>query len=153
MSGDEEGASNNELLLVAAKQDSEEILDEIFSEPSTYDINYSDGIGNTALHYAAKFGSLSVIEKLLTQPGIKIDQKNRLEGNTPLHQAVEYKDDPSVSYEIVKLLIDHGADPRILNKNKQTPKQLVDLDNQELKNLLQQATLALQMQVMQVTNK
>ncbi|CAJ0839938.1 16404_t:CDS:2 [Entrophospora sp. SA101] len=129
MSGDEEGASNNELLLVAAKQDSEEILDEIFSESSTYDINYSDGIGNTALHYASKFGSLSVIEKLLNQPGIKIDQKNRLEGNTPLHQAVEYKDDPSVSYEIV------------------------DLDNQELKNLLQQATLALQMQVMQVTNK
>ncbi|CAJ0897623.1 128_t:CDS:2, partial [Entrophospora sp. SA101] len=121
MSGDEEGASNNELLLVAAKQDSEEILDEIFSESSTYDINYSDGIGNTALHYASKFGSLSVIEKLLNQPGIKIDQKNRLEGNTPLHQAVEYKDDPSVSYEIV------------------------DLDNQELKNLLQQATLALQM--------
>ncbi|CAG8490156.1 227_t:CDS:2 [Acaulospora colombiana] len=97
---DEEGASNNELLLVAAKQDSEEILEDIFTQPGTYDINYADGIGNTALHYAAQHGSLTAVELLLQQHGINIDAQNRLERETPLHKAVQYADDPSVAYEI-----------------------------------------------------
>jgi len=42
----------DELLLVSAKQDNEEILEDIFKQPGTYDINYRDSIKNTALHYA-----------------------------------------------------------------------------------------------------
>ncbi|CAG8683720.1 7560_t:CDS:2, partial [Dentiscutata heterogama] len=139
---DDEGASNNELLLAAAKQDSEDILEDIFSQPGSYDINYSDSIGNTALHYAAKCGSLTAVDLLLQQENINVDAQNRLELETPLHLAVRYTDDPSVALEIVQLLIDNGADPRIQNKNKQRPIQLVDSGNQELKNLLQKATLA-----------
>ncbi|CAG8441365.1 11211_t:CDS:2 [Acaulospora morrowiae] len=135
---DDEGASNNELLLVAAKQDSEDILEDIFNQPGTFDINYTDSIGNTALHYAAQYGSLTAVELLLGQSGINVDAQNRLERDTPLHKAVQYKDDPAVAYEIVKLLIDEGSDPR------QRPVQLVDSGNQELKDLLQKATLALQ---------
>ncbi|RGB43941.1 ankyrin repeat-containing domain protein [Rhizophagus diaphanus] len=141
---DSEGATNNELLLVAAKQDSEDILEDIFSQPGTYDINHSDAIGNTALHYAAQFGSLTAAELLLQQPNIKVNLQNKLELDTPLHKAVQYKDDPSVALEIAKLLIKHGADPTKQNKNKQKPQQLVDSGNQELKNLLQKAALALQ---------
>ncbi|CAB4406814.1 unnamed protein product [Rhizophagus irregularis] len=141
---DSEGATNNELLLVAAKQDSEDILEDIFSQPGTYDINHSDAIGNTALHYAAHFGSLTAAELLLQQPNIKVNLQNKLELDTPLHKAVQYKDDPSVALEIAKLLIKHGADPTKQNKNKQKPQQLVDSGNQELKNLLQKAALALQ---------
>jgi ankyrin repeat protein len=141
---DSEGATNNELLLVAAKQDSDDILEEIFSQAGTYDINYNDAIGNTALHYAAQFGSLTAVELLLTQPNINVNLQNKLELDTPLHKAVQYKDDPSVTLEIVKLLINHGADPTKQNKIKQKPQQLVDPGNQELKNLLQKAALALQ---------
>ncbi|CAI2176710.1 16138_t:CDS:2 [Funneliformis geosporum] len=141
---DSEGATNNELLLVAAKQDSEDILEDIFSQPNTYDINYSDAVGNTALHYAAQFGSFTAIELLLEQPNIQVNLPNKLEYDTPLHKAVQYKDDPSVVLEIVKLLIKHGADPTKLNKNRQKPQQLVDPKNTELKNLLQKAALALQ---------
>ncbi|CAG8521663.1 3566_t:CDS:2 [Diversispora eburnea] len=141
---EEDGATNNELLLVAAKQDSEDILEDIFTQPDTYDINYADSIGNTALHYAAQYGSLSALELILQQPNVNIDARNRLLQETPLHKAVQYTDDPSVSYEIVQLLIDYGADPRIQNKNRQTPIRLVDSGNQELKSLLQKATLALQ---------
>ncbi|CAG8621190.1 13363_t:CDS:2 [Gigaspora margarita] len=142
---DSEGANNNELLLVAAKQDSEDILEDIFSQPGSYDINYSDSVGNTALHYAAQRGSLTVADLLLQQENIVVNAQNRLELETPLHMAVQYTDDPSVALEIVQLLINNGADPRIQNKNKQRPIQLVVPDNQELKSLLQKATLALQM--------
>ncbi|KAG9303600.1 hypothetical protein G9A89_018496 [Geosiphon pyriformis] len=141
---DNEGASNNELLLVAAKQDSEDILEDIFSQPDTYNINHVDSIGNAALHYAAQFGSLTAIQLLLQQPNIKLDLQNRLERDTPLHKAVQYLDDPSVALEIVKLLIDAGADPTIQNKNRQRPENLVHPGNQELKKLLQQASMALQ---------
>ncbi|CAG8770853.1 35132_t:CDS:2, partial [Racocetra persica] len=134
-----------ELLLMAAKQDSEDILEDIFSQPDSYDINYSDSVGNTALHYAAQRGSLAAVDLLLQQEDINIDAQNRLELETPLHMAVKYTDDPSVAFEIVQLLVNNGADPRIQNKNKQRPIQLVDSNNQELRNLLQKATLALQM--------
>ncbi|CAG8619097.1 9430_t:CDS:2, partial [Paraglomus occultum] len=128
-----------ELLLAAAKQDNDEILEEIFSQPGSYEINYTDSIGNTALHYAAQFGSLTAIRLLLEQENIKVNSQNRLEGDTPLHKAVQYTDDPSVAFAVVETLLDAGADPRILNKNKQRPVQLVDTGNEELKNLLRQA--------------
>ncbi|CAG8561429.1 7223_t:CDS:2 [Racocetra fulgida] len=74
----------------------------------------------------AQRGSLAAVDLLLQQEDINIDAQNRLELETPLHMAVKYTDDPS-------------------NKNKQRPIQLVDSNNQELRNLLQKATLALQM--------
>jgi hypothetical protein len=42
----------DELLLAGAKQDNEDIIEDIFKQPGTYDINYRDSIKNTALHYA-----------------------------------------------------------------------------------------------------
>ncbi|CAG8496167.1 5447_t:CDS:2 [Ambispora gerdemannii] len=140
---DDEGASNNELLIVAAKQDSEDILEDIFSQPETYDINHVDSVGNTALHYAAQFGSLTAAELLLKQPNIKLDIANKLEGDTPLHKAVQYED-ANVSLEIVKLLIEAGADTTKRNKNRQKPEDLVKPDSQQLKTLLQKASMALQ---------
>ncbi|CAG8547841.1 6185_t:CDS:2 [Ambispora leptoticha] len=149
---DDEGASNNELLLMAAKQDSEDILEDIFSQPGTYEINYVDSIGNTALHYAAQFGSLSAVELLLKQPNIKLDIANKLEGDTPLHKAVQYED-ANVSLQIVRLLIEAGADPLKRNKNRQKPENLVQPDSQQLKSLLQQASMALQVDARDIADE
>ncbi|KAK9765800.1 hypothetical protein K7432_005587 [Basidiobolus ranarum] len=144
MSGDE-GASCDELILAACKNDHLDMLEDVLNQPGTFNINCVDSLGNTGLHYAAKFGALSCIASLLQQPEIQVDKQNRISFDTPLHMAVTYKDDPSVTLEIVQLLIEHDADPRILNKQRQKPVDMVDRGFQELRSLLQQAELAINM--------
>jgi len=46
-----DGCVPDERLLAAAREDNEELLLEVFDE-GKFDINYQDGLGNTALHYA-----------------------------------------------------------------------------------------------------
>lgn len=84
--------STDERLLHAAKQDDENLLDEVFEEAdkvgesgTPFDINYKDGLGNTALHYAVKNTSISVLDGLLTFDNADVDPQNRIEGDTPLH--------------------------------------------------------------------
>ncbi|KAF0543769.1 ankyrin [Gigaspora margarita] len=67
--------------------------EDIFSQPVSYDINYTGSIGNTALHYAAQRG-------FLTAAIYSYNAQNSHELETPLHMAVQYTDDPSVTLEI-----------------------------------------------------
>ena len=48
------------------------------------------------------------------------------EGNTPLHLAVKYK--PAELREMLLLLLDIGADPKLENKNGQTPLDSCETD-------------------------
>ncbi|KAH8550319.1 ankyrin repeat-containing domain protein [Umbelopsis sp. PMI_123] len=139
----DEGASNNELLLAACKNDQDDMLADIFKEGS-YDINFRDGAGNTAAHYAAKHGSLDCLEMLVKHDSIDLDIKNTLEGDTPLHKAVEFDDDPDVAIAMVEILLEAEADPRIKNRNQLTPIQLVNPNNVEMKNLLDSALVSYQ---------
>lgn len=68
-----------------------ELFQEIVSR-SGYDINFQDGLGNTALHYAAASCSTSILPELLEQE-VDVDLHNRLDGNTPLHEALKIKDE------------------------------------------------------------
>ncbi|ORX94046.1 ankyrin [Basidiobolus meristosporus CBS 931.73] len=142
---DEEGASNNELILAACKNDHLDMLEDVLNQPGTFNVNHADSLGNTGLHYAAKFGALSCVASLLQQPEIEVDKQNRISFDTPLHMAVTYKDDPSVTLEMVQLLIEHDADPRIPNKLRQKPVDIVDRGFPELRSLLQQAELGINM--------
>ncbi|KAI8578253.1 hypothetical protein K450DRAFT_247959 [Umbelopsis ramanniana AG] len=139
----DEGASNNELLLAACKNDQDDMVSDIFKEGS-YDINFRDGAGNTAAHYAAKHGSLDCLELLVGHDGIDLDIKNTLEGDTPLHKAVEFADDPDVAIAMVEILLEAEADPRIKNRNQLTPIQLVNPNNEEMKDLLESAVVSYQ---------
>ncbi|KAJ2957444.1 hypothetical protein NQZ79_g6873 [Umbelopsis isabellina] len=139
----DEGASNNELLLAACKNDQDDMLDDIFKEGG-YDINFQDGAGNTAAHYAAKHGALNCLEKLVNHDDIDLDIKNTVEGDTPLHKAVVYDEDPEIAIAIVELLLEAEADPRIQNRNQLTPLQLVSPQNQEMKDLINSAVVAYQ---------
>ncbi|GJJ70777.1 hypothetical protein EMPS_03127 [Entomortierella parvispora] len=118
---DDEGASNNELLLAACREDNLGLLDEVLSsEPDSFSINHTDGLGNSALHYAAKYASTDCLEILLYFDGIDINIKNRLEWETPLHKAVAYED-PETALTMTRLLVEAGASTTALNKQKQTP--------------------------------
>ncbi|KAG0169778.1 hypothetical protein DFQ28_002921 [Apophysomyces sp. BC1034] len=141
---DIEGATDNELMLAACRNDQDEMLEDILKEDD-YDINFTDGVGDTAAHYAAQFGALICLEILVTVKNIKLNAKNRVEGNTPLHKAVLYNDDPDIALAMVDVLLEAGADPRIENKDKQTPVMLVNPKNDDMKELFDQALAGYEM--------
>jgi len=120
----EDGASNNERLLAAAKSDNEDLLLEIFEDPTSFDINFKDGLGNTALHYAASSGSEVVLEHILSHDECDVDLRNRLAGATPLHLAVAISD-ADLRVRIVESLLEAGADTKIKNKNGSFASDLV----------------------------
>lgn len=72
-----------------------------------------------------------------------------MERDTPLHKAVRYANSLSqdewapVGHPIVDILLDAGCDPRIRNKAKLKPVELVDPRNKELRNILQKGEFAM----------
>ncbi len=83
------------------------------------DINTSDNMGHTALHYACSSGSED-LAKLLVAKGADIGAKAS-NGNTPLHKACSI---PNLG--IIKTLIEAGADVNQPNASGQTPFDMDD---------------------------
>ncbi|CAK5275681.1 unnamed protein product [Mycena citricolor] len=132
-----DGASNNERLLAAARSDNEELLLEVINSDN-FDINFQDGLGNTALHNAVKNGSTDVLEHILSCDGCDVDPVNRIDKATPLHLAVVI-DDPELRKYIVDSLLEAGADTRIKDKNGDTASDLVPDDDTEVQTLIRKA--------------
>ncbi|KAI0095191.1 ankyrin repeat-containing domain protein [Irpex rosettiformis] len=137
MADTDKGASNNERLIAAARQDNEEMLFEVF-EQGGYDINFQDGLGNTALHYAASLGNTDVLEHILSQDNCDVDPINRLEGATPLHLALKLKDEELRQY-VVESLLDAGADTTIKDKEGDTALDLVPADDEKILTLIRKS--------------
>ncbi|KAG0316025.1 hypothetical protein BGZ97_007536 [Linnemannia gamsii] len=139
---DEDGASNNELLVAACKEDNLDLLETVLSaDASSFDINHTDGVGNAALHYAARHGSTGCLEILLYYDGIDVNVINRIEGETPLHKAAAYSD-PEIALEMVQILVNGGASTKLRNKLKQTPADKAPSDTHaDVKEFLENATL------------
>lgn len=86
------------------------------------DINVVDNRGSTPLHRAASKGNLDVVKLFMAHKDkLKIDIKDAY-GNTPLHLACEED-----RQDEAMLLVENGADPKILNKEKQSPLDLCSL--------------------------
>ena len=100
--------------------------------------------GNTLLHLAAwhetpikednvrSVCKLPCVEtmKLILHAGGDVNAVNT-EGNTPLHLAVKFKPEPEeveILREMLLLLLDIGADPKLENKNGQTPLNSCETD-------------------------
>ena len=100
--------------------------------------------GNTILHLAAwhetpihheiarSVCKLPCVEtmKLILYAGCDVNAVNT-EGNTPLHLAVKYKPEPDegeILREMLLLLLDIGADPKLENNNGQTPLDSCETD-------------------------
>ncbi|EPQ60072.1 ankyrin [Gloeophyllum trabeum ATCC 11539] len=132
-----DGATNNERLLAAARLDNEDMLLDVF-EKGGFDINFQDGLGNTALHYAASNGSLDVLEHILSHEECDVDPINRLEKATPLHLAVQIED-PEVRKAVVESLLEAGADVTIKDKNGDTAADLLKPEDTEIRALFRKA--------------
>ena len=100
--------------------------------------------GNTLLHLAAWHGTpikednvrsvckLPCVEtmKLILHAGCDVNAVNT-EGNTPLHLAVKFKPEPEeveILREMLLLLLDIGADPKLENEDGQTPLDSCETD-------------------------
>ncbi|KAG8875947.1 hypothetical protein FRB97_004598 [Tulasnella sp. 331] len=132
------GASNNERLLHAAKLDEDDLIKEIFAEPTTFNINHADGLGNTALHYAVKSGSTSVLEQILEHDNCDVDPQNRLERETPLHMACQLEN-PKLRESIIKSLLEAGADMRIRDRHGSLAVDLLPGDDAESRKMFRNA--------------
>ncbi|KAI0789561.1 ankyrin repeat-containing domain protein [Abortiporus biennis] len=131
------GASNNQRLLAAAREDNVDMIQEIFEE-GNFDINFQDGLGNTALHYAAAGGCTEVLEHILSHDECDVDPINRLEGATPLHLALKIED-KELRKAVVESLLDAGADTSIKDKFGDTPLDLISKDDTEIRALIRRA--------------
>ncbi|KAI0275239.1 ankyrin repeat-containing domain protein [Gloeopeniophorella convolvens] len=130
---DDSGASPNERLLAAAREDNVDMLTEVLEKPESFDINYRDGLGNTALHIAVSHLSVDVLDELLSQEGCDVDLTNRLEGATPLHLAAKLEEAEPRAF-IVDSLLEAGADPRIRDKEGSLAIDYVPEGDKETRN-------------------
>jgi len=128
-------AVNNKRLLAAVKEDNEDLLREVIDQPGTFDINYQDGVGKTALHYAVLHQSTSVIKHILRCEQCDVDPIDRIDHVTPLHLAVKL-DDPESRLFFVKQLLSAGADYTIRNKYNETALDLVRTDDRNVRSML-----------------
>ncbi|KAK7037544.1 Vacuolar protein sorting-associated protein 70 [Paramarasmius palmivorus] len=124
-------------LLAAAREDNEEMLLEVF-EAGGFDINFQDGLGNTALHNAVMNGSTDVLEHILSHEECDVDPINRTDKATPLHLAVKLED-PELRAYVVSSLLEAGADTKIKNKYNQTALDLVPSDDADTRALIRKS--------------
>ena len=79
------------------------------------DVNIADNDGWTPLMFSAQEGHLTTVQALLSVPAININAKN-LHRKTALHEAANHGKD-----NVVKALIDNGADVNITDHDGWTP--------------------------------
>lgn len=150
----EEGASLKEQLIEAVRRNNTDLLEQVLNEfgddaagKAELINGAKDALGNYVLHVGALYGSYEAVDILLDQDGVEVDPVNGIEGDTPLHSIVRYsKEEPEHGQFMMEMLIDAGCDPRIKNKRKQKPLDLVDKrENPEIVNILQGAEYAAMM--------
>jgi tankyrase len=94
------------------------------------DIHTTDKNGVTALHHAVRFRSTEAV-KTLIEHGANVNQACRRNGSTPLHRAVTQTGAPGTAgkgetaIEIIRILMEAGADPFIANKSGKRPADYV----------------------------
>lgn len=88
-------------------------------------IHETDKNGVTPLHHAVRFRNPSAVVTLLAR-GAAVNQTCTRSGSTALHRAVTASGAPGTAgkqaqaREIIELLLKHGADPAIVNKQGKT---------------------------------
>lgn len=108
---------------------------QLLVEKSNPDMTILNGYGGTALIPACERGHVEVVKLLLEKTNVKVNHVNKL-GWTGLLEAIILSDGGKKHQEIVRLLLAHGADKNIADKDGITPlehakkrgfKELVDI--------------------------
>lgn len=103
------------------------------------DIHAADKNGVTALHHAVRFRNVVAVRTLI-EHGANVNQACRKSGSTPLHRAVTSTGAPGTAgkhaevLDIIRLLMEAGADPTVTNKAGRTPADYAK--DEELSSLL-----------------
>ncbi|KPI37179.1 40S ribosomal protein S12 [Cyphellophora attinorum] len=92
------------------------------------DLNVPDNAGNTPLQIAALEGFTDIVRFLL-ESGAEVDTLN-IDKDSPLIDAVENQ-----HFEVVELLLQHGANPRLANAKGDEPYDLVKADDEHYKQI------------------
>ncbi|KAJ2027015.1 hypothetical protein H4S03_008429 [Coemansia sp. S3946] len=90
----------------------------------------------------ASHGSIDCVKLLVAQRRINPNIQDKLDKDTPLHKALIHCEESEDALELTKLLLRAGSDPRIVNKKLQRPVNLVEPEEEDIRRLLLQATLA-----------
>ncbi|GAA5979313.1 hypothetical protein JCM5350_006963 [Sporobolomyces pararoseus] len=130
-------ATANERLVAAAKQDLVDLLQETLEGEEPCDVNFQDGLGNTALHYAASSPSPDSLQLLLEFDGTDVDLQNRLDRATPLHLAVKLENEDA-RLGVIEMLLDAGANPSIKDRHGLKLADYLHPDSSETDKQIQQ---------------
>ncbi|QIQ20548.1 ankyrin repeat domain-containing protein [Zophobihabitans entericus] len=100
------------------------------------DLNALTRFGGVGITPASEKGHVEIVRELLEKTDINMNHTNFV-GWTPLLEAIVLNDGGPKQQEIVKLLLDHGANPHMTDKYGKTPLELAKQKGyQEIAKLL-----------------
>ena len=125
---------DNTPIMIASVKGYTDIV-QLLIEKSNPDMTILNGYGGTALIPACERGHVDVVKLLLEKTNVKVNHINK-PGWTAMLEAIVFSNGGKTQQEIVRLLLAHGADKNIADKNGITPlehakkmgfKELVDI--------------------------
>lgn len=104
--------------------------------PANPDLNCLTRFGGVGITPASEKGHVEIVRELLLHTEINVNHTNFV-GWTPLLEAIVLNDGGAKQQEIVKLLLDNGANPHMTDKYGKTPLELArEKGFDEIANLL-----------------
>ncbi|WP_422527188.1 ankyrin repeat domain-containing protein [Serratia fonticola] len=88
--------------------------------PANPDLDRLTRFGGVGITPASEKGHVDIVRELLTRTEINVNHTNFV-GWTPLLEAIVLNDGGAKQQEIVKLLLDHGANPHMTDKYGKSP--------------------------------
>ena len=104
---------------MAIREHNNDLAKQLIQHPDC-DVNAEAGDLGYPIHIAIVHQKIDIIQMLLNRnadPNVTDDK-----GNSPMHKVIMiYSKNGSISYNIIKMLISHGAEMNIMNRQQRLP--------------------------------